>query len=182
MKKLITFIALMGILTIPAFATNVTKSADIHITYNGVEQAFTDVSGNTVLPLVSEGTTYLPIRAVSGRAGLGVEWEQETQTVALTSGGIQTNYAGTPKASTESVDVTVSTDIKVTLDGATKAFTNAGGEAVYPIVNNGTTYLPIRAVCSMLSIPVEWNQATQTVVLGTAPTATTTQNAPPVVD
>jgi len=32
---------------------------------------------------------------------------------------------------------------------------------------NGTTYLPIRAVSNMLNIPIEWEAATKTVILGT---------------
>ncbi len=43
---------------------------------------------------------------------------------------------------------------------------DAGGNRVYPITYNGTTYLPVRAVCNMLGIKVDWDQATQHVLLG----------------
>jgi len=41
------------------------------------------------------------------------------------------------------------------------------GNPVYPIIYNGTTYLPIRAVSNMLDIPVAWDATTKTVILGT---------------
>jgi len=41
------------------------------------------------------------------------------------------------------------------------------GNPVYPLMYNGTTYLPIRAVSNMLNIPIEWEAATKTVILGT---------------
>ena len=36
-------------------------------------------------PFAIDGTTYLPIRAISSALGLGVEWNQEGQEVKLTS-------------------------------------------------------------------------------------------------
>lgn len=56
--------------------------------------------------------------------------------------------------------------IAIKLDGEVQTPTDANGKRVYPISYNGTTYLPIRAVAKMLGIGVDWEQATQTVLLG----------------
>lgn len=59
----------------------------IKITLNGQPVTPADANGNPVEPFAMEGTTYLPVRAIANALGLGVEWEQATQTVKLTGGG-----------------------------------------------------------------------------------------------
>ena len=56
--------------------------------------------------------------------------------------------------------------ITIKYNGEVQNLTDAGGNRVYPISYNGTTYLPVRAVGNMLGIGVEWDQATQTILLG----------------
>lgn len=59
----------------------------IKITLDGQAITPKDANGNTVEPFAISGTTYLPVRAVADALGLEVQWEQATQTVALTSDG-----------------------------------------------------------------------------------------------
>lgn len=61
----------------------------INITLNGQTVTPTDANGNPVEPFAIDGTTYLPVRAIANAMGLGVAWEQSTQTVKLTGGGAQ---------------------------------------------------------------------------------------------
>lgn len=56
--------------------------------------------------------------------------------------------------------------ITIKYDGETQNLTDASGNRVYPITYNGTTYLPVRAVSNMLGVAVDWDGATQTVLLG----------------
>ena len=56
--------------------------------------------------------------------------------------------------------------ITIKYKGEVQNLTDAGGNRVYPISYNGTTYLPVRAVSNMLGIGVDWDGATQTVLLG----------------
>lgn len=59
-------------------------------------------------------------------------------------------------------------DITIKYNGEVQNLTDAGGNRIYPITYNGTTYLPVRAVSNMLGIGVDWDGATQTVLLGKA--------------
>lgn len=47
-------------------------------------------------------------------------------------------------------------DFTVKIDGQVKEFKNAQGETVYPILYDGTTYLPIRAIGELMGKTVYW--------------------------
>lgn len=64
-------------------AIKATLNRDITITYNGAKQTFVDVNGNTVYPISYNGTTYLPVRAVSNLLNLPVVWDGAANTVRL---------------------------------------------------------------------------------------------------
>lgn len=73
-----------------AMAVNAKKTAeldymDIRVTMDGADVTPKDVNGNVVEPFAINGTTFLPIRGVSVAAGIGVDWDQATHTVKLTS-------------------------------------------------------------------------------------------------
>ena len=79
---------------VPAMATVGTRQLsavynNIKITLDGKAITPTDASGNAVEAFTVDGTTYLPVRAVANAVGLGVEWDQATQTVKLSKGGSQ---------------------------------------------------------------------------------------------
>lgn len=57
--------------------------SSITIKMEGEAQTFLDAKGNRVYPITYEGSTYLPVRAVAGLAGLEVNWDQTTRTVDL---------------------------------------------------------------------------------------------------
>lgn len=55
----------------------------IKLVVNGVEVTPTDAAGTAVEPFTSNGTTYLPVRAVANALGQAVEWDGETRTVYI---------------------------------------------------------------------------------------------------
>lgn len=55
----------------------------VKLMINGVEVNPTDAAGNPVEPFISEGTTYLPVRAVAEALGEEVTWDGETKTVNI---------------------------------------------------------------------------------------------------
>lgn len=166
-----------ALVTVPAAATTGSQTiqavySDIKVMLDGQFLVLTDADGNTVEPFAVDGTTYLPIRAIAGALGLGVEWNAETSTVALTSGGeVTTKTTTTPvKGRTITIGTTANyADIKVTLDGAPLNLTNAGGGTVEPFAVNGTTYLPIRAISNALGLEVGWDGEQHIVTLTTEP-------------
>ena len=172
MKKLIITIAALMALATTAFATSsevtVTEAGNFHIYYNDVEKGFTDVNGTVVRPIVLEGTTYLPVRAASELVGLSASWNGETSTVTLTAGS-GTGCVTTAPApiAQRAVSATIADNFTIIYNNTKQSFADANGKVVYPVVKDGTTYLPIRALCSMLNIPVEWNGTTSSIYLGT---------------
>lgn len=58
---------------------------DIKVTLDGQAVALVDANGSAVEPFSIDGTTYLPVRAVSNALGLDVNWDGATSTVILTT-------------------------------------------------------------------------------------------------
>ncbi|MCL1795180.1 MAG: copper amine oxidase N-terminal domain-containing protein, partial [Oscillospiraceae bacterium] len=56
---------------------------DIKIEIDGREIKPMDANGNIVEPFISDGTTYLPVRAVAGAVGYAVRWDGDRNTVVL---------------------------------------------------------------------------------------------------
>ena len=155
-----------------AVSTNVTAqlSPNISVVVDGVYQTFYNVSGSEVHPIVYNGTTYLPLRAVGELMGKNVNWDQTSLTASLS--GTRTTAAVTGVADagaiTQNVAATISTDITVTVDGVARTFTDVNGNVVYPMVYNGSIYLPLRAIGNLMGKSVNWNSATSTVTLSGA--------------
>ena len=59
-------------------------------------------------------------------------------------------------------------NIKIMIDGAEYVPTDADGNVVEPLIYNGTTYLPVRAVANAFGKEVKWNGESATVYLGKA--------------
>lgn len=75
-----------------AKSTRATVSAsityrDIAIILDGAALSPTDAAGDPVEPFILDGTTYLPVRAISEALDLTITWDEATSTVILTSAG-----------------------------------------------------------------------------------------------
>lgn len=113
------------------------------MTVNGMEKEIDPGMGTA--PVLQNGRTLLPIRAVMEELGGAVTWDEETQTVVLAMGN---------------------SVILLTIDSPT-AYLNE--EAVVldtpPVVMNGRTMLPIRFIAESFGIKVGWDESTSTVTL-----------------
>lgn len=146
MKKLcILTLILVFALSLTAFG------ADITVQLNGETIDARDVNGNPVEPFIEDGTTYLPVRAIATALDTDVRWDGETKTVFLGNNGDVTAQAG------EQVNVYV--------NGIKLNPTDANGKAVAPILRDGTTYLPVRAIAQAFAKKVDWDGETSTVLL-----------------
>lgn len=157
-------------LSVPAFAaetTGVVNYCQVKIVVDGAKIVPKDANGKNVEPFIYNGTTYLPVRSVANALGLGVAWENGT--VLLTTGEARTATIGNPYVSTQEKSIAMGgSDVKVTLDGKTLELKDAAGRPVTPIVSEGVTYLPIRAIADALNVPVLWDGESATVYLGKA--------------
>ena len=99
--------------------------------------------------------------------GKNVNWDASTRTVSLSGTRTSGTVSGTPDsgAAPASVTARLSPDVTVTVDGVTRSFTDAAGNTVYPLLYNGSVYLPIRAIGSLMGKSVSWDAAARTVSL-----------------
>lgn len=99
------------------------------------------------LPIIENGRTLVPLRAIFEKIGADVEWDGDTQTVTATKGDISI-----------SLTINSTTAIKngqnITLDVPAK-------------IVSGRTLVPVRFVSDCFGVNVEWDGATQTVILTT---------------
>ncbi len=168
----LTILLLLGLIG-NAVAANrqeqaVLNFSGIKITLDGKEVVPKDANGTTVEPFAINGTTYLPVRAVGNAMGLGVDWDQSSNTVLLKTKGETSRPSDEPMkpSAPRSVNATLNySNIKITLDGTPVMPKDTNGNVIEPFSLDGTTYLPVRGIASALGLTVEWEQNTQTVRL-----------------
>lgn len=140
---------------------------DMTIIIDGTQRDFYNAGGQEVHPILYNGTTYLPVRAIGELMGKNVDWNQTTKTVTLSGTRTASATAGTPDTSAKVQDVSaeIRDDFTVIVDGTARSFADAGGNRVYPLLYTGSTYLPIRAIGELMGKTVSWDGTTKTVTL-----------------
>lgn len=168
-------VILMGLLSMGAAAVSVntvsaTLSPDITVKVDGTVRTFFSASGAQVHPVLYNGTTYLPLRAIGELMGKNVSWDQSTLTVTLS--GTRTAAAVTGTLDTNPVQQTIQAqlrpDFTIIADGVSRTFVDAQGNTVYPMLYNGSTYLPLRAIGTLIDKTVSWDSATRTASLSSS--------------
>ena len=176
----------VGTFTLSAGAVGVTAqlSPNVSIVVDGAARTFYNVSGAEVHPITYNGTTYLPIRAIGEIMGKNVNWDQATLTVSLSGTRTTGTVSGTPDTWTATQNITgdIRSDVTILVDGVRQTFTDVNGSVVYPMIYNGSVYLPIRAIGNLMGKSVSWNQATNTVILGSGSTGTSQSSGLLVTD
>lgn len=113
---MLAFALVLGVATASVAATVTKKQltaeySGIQITLDGQKIEPKDANGVTVEPFIVDGTTYLPVRALSNALGLDVNWDQATQTVILKSKQQQT---ATPTPTGKFDATTVANQLEIT--------------------------------------------------------------------
>ena len=104
--------------------------------------------------------------------------KKATLTLALALAVVLGMIVGANAADTlKTITASLNYGITIKYNGNVQEMKDAGGNRVYPISYEGTTYLPVRAVADMLGIEVNWDDPTQTVWLGEGFVATPTPQA-----
>ncbi|MBQ8942206.1 MAG: hypothetical protein IJ062_10260 [Firmicutes bacterium] len=120
----------------------VLKIDDPVMTVNNSEK---EIDGFGTAPIISNGRTLLPIRAVVEEMGGSVEWNAENKQTEL-------KYADT--------DIVLTTDSKTALlNGAETAIDTA------PVIINARTFLPIRFIAESFGFSVDWNSESKTITI-----------------
>lgn len=110
----------------------------ITIKYNGVNQEFTDATGARVYPISFNGTTYLPVRAVSNLVGLPVEWNGTENTVYLGTTNEQPTDLTTLNPATTKYSWIIKDAAELTVSGSDANMTFKSG-LVFDIWNHGSS-------------------------------------------
>jgi len=117
------------------------KPAVISVLFDGKRIAFDQ------LPVIENGRTLVPLRAIFEKIGATVEWDGETQTVIAKS--------------TEN-----GTIIRLTIDSTTAIVNGVQvGLDVPAKIINGRTLVPVRFVSDCFGVGVDWNADIQSVIL-----------------
>ena len=161
---------LLGAMAVNARAVSAVTARlrpDYTIVIDGAPRTFYNVSGQQVHPISYQDTTYLPVRAIGELMGKMVYWYEDTKTVSLKHVRTDPAASGTPDAAAKAADISaeIRDDFTVLVDGKICTFADANGKTVYPLLYQGTTYLPIRAIGQLMGKTVSWDEATKTATL-----------------
>ncbi|WP_027621566.1 cohesin domain-containing protein [Acetivibrio clariflavus] len=178
MKKFISGLIIGGILatSVSTFAEEVTSWKAELPTFKVFVRGEEFISENP--PVVVEGRTYLPLRAMGDALGVPVEWNAELRQaeVAMTDkkpDSAQTKTPVQPAANTVTSWTAYKATFKVMVKGEEFISENP------PIVVEGRTYLPLRALGDALGVPVEWNADLRQVEVDMKTTVTPTPQVTP---
>ncbi len=129
-----------GITVLENLAVDVKKDPDeITVIVNGKQVLFDQK------PIISEGRTLVPLRAIFEALNSDVQWDDVTKTVTSSRGDIKISLQ------IGSSDMYVNDAVKV-LD-------------VPAQIVNGRTLVPVRAISEAFGAKVEWNGETKTVII-----------------
>ena len=140
-KKIISIAAVVAITATIGSGCVLAKSNDITVTYDGENISF------DVQPEIVDDRVMVPMRTIFETFGAKVKWDSDTQTI-------------TAKKKSKTIQMTIGSSDMIKND-ETYSFD------VSPIIEDGRTLVPIRAISDMLGLDVEWNEKNNTVTITT---------------
>ncbi|MEI7883822.1 MAG: stalk domain-containing protein [Clostridia bacterium] len=115
------------------------KKQDIRATLNGKNIIF------DVPPILKNGRTLVPIRAIAEALGTIVQWNENTQTVTITK---------------------ASNVVKIIMQNINAQLNGKDIELDTPAeINAGRTIVPLRFIAEAFNLDVQWDQKTMTVIM-----------------
>lgn len=138
---LITFLFALCFFIIAEHLTVIADDSGINVIINGNKVAFTDSTGYPYVD--SNNRTMVPLRITMESAGACVGYDSNKNTAIVIT-------------EHDRIEVPIGTDYLYNNNVKIQNDTEA-------VVNNGRTYLPIRAVLESADYMVEWDKSTQTV-------------------
>ncbi len=147
MKKLLALLLtlILALSAIPAMASD-----NVTVMLDGNVIDCKNAQGVEVPPVLIDGTTYLPVRAIANALALDVQWDDATKSVFINGVSVLA----------KKTDV-----INIFIDGGKFIAKDVNGNVVNPLLIDGTTYLPVRAIGEAFDKEVAWDGETKTVTL-----------------
>ncbi|MDD2190757.1 MAG: stalk domain-containing protein [Eubacteriales bacterium] len=156
---------------------------DISVEMNGVRQVFKDAKNQIVYPIIYNGSTYLPIRAMSALMKEPVEWDSGSKTVYIgktishpikDTALIPVNAAVSAKDDKNTnwgtepglVAGYSKPDVLVMYDFVIISCKDVNGGTIYPINYNGSIYLPLRTLSNLMGEPIDWDGEAKKICIG----------------
>ena len=165
-----TTLVMTAAMAMPAMAAIAYETArlrpDFTIVIDGKEKNFKRADGSAAFALVYEDSTYLPLRAIGEALGKNVNWDEDTKTITL-EGERETKDSSNKAVEdkVKNISVQVRKDFTIVIDGKKETFKTSAGKRIYPLLYDGSTYLPLRAIGQIMDKTVEWDNDTKTVTL-----------------
>lgn len=174
MKKrfaIVTAAIMAATMAVPTFGATIRTAdaqlrSDFTIVVDGDEVDFKTSSGDAVYPILYEGTTYLPLRAIGELMGKNVNWDEKNKVITISGERDSTSSnKDNPYIGKKDIRVQERPDFTIVVEDDEKEFYSVTGQRVYPILYNGSTYLPLRAIGEIMNKDVVWNNSTKTITL-----------------
>jgi len=154
MRKMRNIIGLMLLVLCVTSVTFVSgHRVAILVFIDGTEVHMHDANGSRVLPILQEGTTFVPLRAIGEAFGRSVEWDAVNQAAII---GVRPDV----------IPSYMGDNIRVFIDGSHIIPRDASGNIVHPIIERGTTFVPIRAIGEAFGKAVHWDDRNDSVFIG----------------
>ncbi|GEM_PF-357260 len=136
---------------------------------DGEEFVPVETDGTYLIPVIYNGRTYLPVRALCDALKLFVDWNASGKTVIIGGGEWvppkKVTPIGTKDKSLRTGKAVRDTDLKMVLYDRPFSPREEDGTLVYPVLVNNRTYLPLRALCDAVGVDVQWDGATSTITM-----------------
>ncbi|HBZ83539.1 copper amine oxidase N-terminal domain-containing protein [Brevibacillus sp. FSL K6-0770] len=141
LKKITSFMLAVALVPMAAFsAAAAPAQAAIKVEYNKKEIVFPDQK-----PVIRDSRTLVPIRPIAESLGFKVDWNEKTRTVTIDKGNDNIRLVVTQKIAKKNGQ-TINLDVPA------------------QIVNQRTV-VPVRFIAEALSYKVDWDPASQTVLI-----------------
>lgn len=170
----------------PSKLENVTIDAymGVNIYVDGVLFTPRDANGNKITPFVHNGTTYLPIAAISTLYGADVEWKNNSVYIEANDNTSDTYYIDEngnkvyfkeypavpvsgeqPNAQLTQKKLSGVSGVNIYFNGNLYTPQPTNGKKTEVYIINGTTYIPARDISAMFGTSIGWDQATNSAIL-----------------
>ena len=170
----------------PSKLKNVTIDAymGVNIYVDGVLFTPRDANGNKITPFVHNGTTYLPIAAISTLYGADVEWKNNSVYIEANDNTSDTYYIDEngnkvyfkeypavpvsgeqPNAQLTQKKLSGVSGVNIYFNGNLYTPQPTNGKKTEVYIINGTTYIPARDISAMFGTSIGWDQATNSAIL-----------------